>query len=223
MGWMRERTLVLVSGAFAAYRRAAVLAIGGFAPASKAEDYELMFRLHRAAIAAGGPLGVAVVSDARAATDAPGTPLRFLRQRRRWFAGFIETLVANRDLVGAARAGALGRSHLVVKTIDLLLPLYGLAALITLAAFLLAGGGVHVSVLAALAAKLLYDVVIHLWALALYRRWQGRALGWWVVPLIIIEPVVFQPLRQLGALLGWIDHLKRRIDWTHQRPTGAPA
>lgn len=223
MGWMREHTLVLVSGAFAAYRRSAVMAIGGFDPASKAEDYELMFRLHRAAIDVGTMLGVTVVSDARAVTDAPGTPLRFLRQRRRWFAGFIETLVANRDLVGAARAGALGRSHLVVKTIDLLLPLYGLAALITLAVFLIAGGGVHVSVLAALGAKLLYDVVIHLWALSLYSRWQGRALGWWVVPLILVEPLLFQPLRQLGALLGWIDHLKRRIDWTPQRPTGAPA
>ena len=223
MGWMRERTLVLVSGAFAAYRRTAVAAIGGFNPASKAEDYELMFRLHRAEIVAGRILGVAVVSDARAVTDAPGTPLRFLRQRRRWFAGFIETLIANRDLVGDARAGALGRSHLVVKTVDLLLPLYGLAALITLAVFLIAGGGVHPSVLAALAAKLLYDVVIHLWALSLYSRWQGRALGWWVVPLILVEPLLFQPLRQLGALLGWIDHLKRRIDWTPQRPTGAPA
>jgi cellulose synthase/poly-beta-1,6-N-acetylglucosamine synthase-like glycosyltransferase len=223
MGWMRERTLVLVSGAFAAYRRSAITAIGGFDPASKAEDYELMFRLHRAAIDAGTTLAVAVVSDARAVTDAPGTPLRFLRQRRRWFAGFIETLIANRDLVGAARAGALGRSHLVVKTVDLLLPLYGLAALITLAMFLIAGGGVHPSVLAALGAKLIYDVVIHLWALSLYRRWQRRALGWWVVPLILVEPILFQPLRQLGALLGWVDHLKRRIDWTPQRPTGAPA
>ena len=46
-----------------------------------------MFRLHRAAIDAGTTLAVAVVSDARAVTDAPGTPLRFLRQRRRWFAG----------------------------------------------------------------------------------------------------------------------------------------
>src|SRR5262249_28030291 len=124
--WAREQTLVLVSGAFAIFRRAPLVDVGGFDPSSKVEDYELLFRLHRASRDRGRELEVAVVRAARATTDAPARPLAFLRQRARWFAGFIETMFRNRDLVGNPRFGRLGDFHLVVKTIDMLLPVYAL-------------------------------------------------------------------------------------------------
>jgi cellulose synthase/poly-beta-1,6-N-acetylglucosamine synthase-like glycosyltransferase len=223
MGWMRERTLVLVSGAFAIFRRHLLEEVGGFDPASKAEDYELLFRLHRAAARRGQVLGAVVISDARAVTDAPGTVRQFLRQRTRWFAGFIETMVRHRSMVGDPACGRLGSYHLLIKTVDLLLPLYGLLAVVLLVVYLVAGGEIHAWILVLLLAKLAYDVALHLWSMALHRRWQGDGgltVGTFIATLL--EPVAFQPLRQLGAACGWIAWFRRRIDWAPQRPTGRP-
>lgn len=221
MGWMRDRTLVLVSGAFAVFRRPLLEEVGGFDPLSKAEDYELLFRLHHAAAKRGHVLGAVVISDARAITDAPGTVRQFLRQRTRWFAGFIETMVRHRGMVGNPQCGRLGTYHLLVKTVDLLLPLYGLLAVTLLVAYLITGGVIHAWILVLLLAKLAYDLGLHLWSMALHRRWQGTSgLTFGTFIATLLEPIAFQPLRQLGAAYGWIAFLRRRIDWAPQRPTG---
>ncbi len=103
MAWSRDDTLVLVSGAFAIFRRETLLAVGGFDPASNVEDYELLFRMHRRSWEERGqPLRVRVVGAARATTDVPSRAGTFLRQRTRWFAGFIETMFKNQDMGGAA-------------------------------------------------------------------------------------------------------------------------
>ncbi len=219
MGWTRAQTLVLVSGAFAAFRRSAVVAVGGFDPTSKVEDYELLFRLNRAAANQGNQCRVVVMPEARAITDVPGTIRQFLRQRSRWFAGFIETMVRHRDLVGDARCGRLGTVHLLLKTIDLVLPLYGLFALLVLIFFILSGGDIHPVIVWVLCAKLAYDLGIHLWSMSLHRWWQGgQGVTFLTVMATISEPILFQPLRQLGAALGWIAFLRGHIDWSPQRP-----
>ena len=220
LSWMRDDTLVLISGAFAAFRRARLEEVGGFDPLSLVEDYELMFRLHRRALESGAPLKARVVGRARATTDAPARPGIFLRQRTRWFAGFIETLFRNQDMVGSARHGRLGAWHLRLKTIDLLLPVYGLFALASLGAFLLSGKAVDRTIVFLLLFKLAFDLSCHFYAFSLYQRWQGKRLGAGRALLATLtEPLCFQLLRQLAALLGWIAFLRGRIEWHPQRLT----
>lgn len=221
--WTRAGTLVLVSGAFAAFRRERLTAVGGFDPRSRVEDYELLFRLHRAA--AGGSLRVAVLPRAVATTDAPATPRAFVRQRTRWFAGFLETMLRHRDLVGDRRVGALGTRHLPVKTGDMLLPLYGLAALAALIVFLLRDGAVHPLILVALGGKIVLDALLAAVGVALTRRWRGSAP---LAPLpaalaALTEPFGFQLLRQLGAASGWLALLRRRIEWAPRAAVRAAA
>ncbi len=221
LAWMREDTLVLVSGAFAAFRREQLTAAGGFDPACRVEDYELMFRLHRRSLERGRPLRVRVVSDARAVTDAPGRPLNFLRQRTRWFAGFLETMFRNHDMVGNAAYGRLGTFHLLVKTADTLLPVYAFSAGATLVLLLL-GRGVDRVILAVLAAKFCIDFACHAYCLFLHERWQRRRLTLRLflraALASLTEPYLFQIFRQIGALLGWLAFLRGNIDWAPQRP-----
>lgn len=206
-GWAAEGSLVLISGACAAYRRQALIAAGGYDRGSLVEDYEVMYRLN----ATQPGQRTAVIRQALATTDAPGSPGRFLRQRGRWFAGFIATLWRYRSLVGDPRQGALGLVHLRIKTLDLLLPLYGLAAGLALIVVLVRDGDLHPGVLAALVAKALIDAGLHAWAETWYQRWLGRrprVLGIAAaIAASLAEQVAFQPLRQLGAACGWWRHL----------------
>ncbi|MGN6817630.1 MAG: glycosyltransferase family 2 protein, partial [Sphingomonas sp.] len=64
--WERLNGLLLVSGAFAAFRTKAVVEVGGFDPDCLVEDYELIHRLHRVAHDSGRDWQVRVVGAALA-------------------------------------------------------------------------------------------------------------------------------------------------------------
>ena len=223
--WMRLDSLLLISGAFAGFRRSAALEVGGFDPDCLVEDYELIHRLKRYGALHKRGWTTRVLGAARAKTEAPSTLPAFLRQRRRWFGGFLQTQYWYRDMVGNQRYGALGLAMLPVKAIDTLQPLYGLTAFALLCTYAAEGrlrilepiGGI-------VAAKILIDFSFQLWAIHLYRRWVGErraASLWQAVFASIIEPFSFQLLRHVGAALGWVVFLGGRQTWGAQRRAGA--
>ncbi|HEV3105944.1 MAG TPA: glycosyltransferase family 2 protein, partial [Trinickia sp.] len=167
--WMRTNSLLLVSGAFACFRRDALLMVGGFDPQCLVEDYELIHRLRRYAVEHGKSWRVRVIGDAQAHTDAPGTLPSFLRQRRRWFAGFLQTQFWNRDMTGNRRYGALGLMMMPVKAIDTLQPIYGLTAFILLLFFVFTGQlSIALPVSGVIIAKIVVDLAFHVWSVYLY-------------------------------------------------------
>ena len=213
--WMETNSLLLISGAFAGFRRDALVRIGGFDPDSLVEDYEVMHRIHRFSRDNGLGWHVRVVGSAQASTDSPGSLIPFLRQRRRWFAGFLQTQYWNRDMIGNARYGALGTAMLPVKALDTVQPLYGLAAFGLLVYFITTANVViAVPIIIAMAAKVVIDLLYLLWSLRLYRNWTGHRIGAGGALLAaVIEPVTFQLLRHVGAAWGWIVFLTGRQVW----------
>jgi cellulose synthase/poly-beta-1,6-N-acetylglucosamine synthase-like glycosyltransferase len=222
--WARQDGLLLISGAFAAYRRQAVLAVGGFDTDCLVEDYELTHRLLHHAVTQGLRWRTDVIGGARARTEAPGALGAFLRQRRRWFGGFLQTQLWYRHMIGNRRYGRLGTRMLPVKAFDTMQPLYGLTSI-----GLLVGNGLtgHYSVtnpvVLVISGKIGLDLLFYLWSLLLYRRWVGPSLqvtlGWAVVAALI-EPFSFQLLRHGGAALGWISFLTRQRRWGSQQRIG---
>jgi cellulose synthase/poly-beta-1,6-N-acetylglucosamine synthase-like glycosyltransferase len=221
--WMQLNGLLLVSGAFAAFRREAVLSVGGFDPDCMVEDYELIHRLHRRSCDAGLGWHVGVVGDALARTDAPASIRGFLKQRQRWFGGFLQTQYWNRDMVGNAHYGLLGTRMLPVKALDTLQPIYGIAAFIILIV-LFATGRFYLAfpILLVMIAKIVIDLTFHLWSLGIYKRWTGQREGLRLGPALIAaiaEPFSFQLLRHTGALYGWYAFLRGSQTWTRQTRT----
>jgi cellulose synthase/poly-beta-1,6-N-acetylglucosamine synthase-like glycosyltransferase len=225
--WMQVDSLLLVSGAFAGFRRDALLAVGGFDPDCLVEDYELIHRLRQHAVAHGLDWRVRVLGGAQARTEAPSTLPAFLRQRRRWFGGFLQTQYWYRAMVGDRRYGWLGTLMLPVKAVDTLQPLYGLTAFALLVFYLLAGRlGVLLPVAVFIGGKITIDLAFHLWSVHLYRRWVGdttRASLWEALLAALAEPFTFQLMRHTGAAWGWVSFLTGRGGWGVQQRVGMAA
>ena len=83
--------VTVVPGAVGAWRRSAVLAVGGYRGDTLAEDMDLTWRLRRA--------GWRITAEAQALawTEAPETWRAFLRQRQRWAFGSLQVLWKHRD------------------------------------------------------------------------------------------------------------------------------
>jgi cellulose synthase/poly-beta-1,6-N-acetylglucosamine synthase-like glycosyltransferase len=220
--WMQYDMLLLISGAFAAYRRNVLESAGGFDTTSWVEDYELTHRVYRNAYDSGHTITVKTLSSARGTTDAPAAVDTFLNQRRRWFAGFIATHFKYHEMVGNGRYGAVGRYMLCLKTLDLLLPIYALAAAVVLVVLLSVRHSLDIFIIKVIITKLIFDLVLHAYSIVLYQRWLGIPLSrkLWIQSLgaTLAEPFVFQIMRQLGAVFGWVAFLRRKIDWMPQRP-----
>ncbi|MGY4398860.1 cellulose synthase/poly-beta-1,6-N-acetylglucosamine synthase-like glycosyltransferase [Sphingomonas sp. UYAg733] len=221
--WEQVSSLLLISGAFAAFRRDAVIAVGGFDADCMVEDYELIHRLYRHAADIGCDWRVRVVGGALAYTDAPADMLSFLRQRRRWFGGFLQTQHWNRDMVGNAHFGRLGTKMLPIKALDTFQPVYGLAAFVILIVLVVTGRFmIALPILVVMLVKIAIDLTFHLWSLGIYKRWTGQEKGLSIGPAIvaaIAEPFTFQLLRHAGAIWGWIAFLTGRETWHAQSRT----
>jgi len=218
IAWMRSDALLLVSGAFAGFRRSALLRVGGFDPECLVEDYELIHRLHRYGRDHELAWQVRVLSTPQAITDAPGTLPSFLRQRRRWFAGFLQTQYWNCDMTFNGRYGSVGRWMLPIKAIDTMQPIYGLTALVLLLCFAALGRlTIVLPVVAVIGTKILIDIGFHLWWVHIYSRWTGQraGLGGFGMALLsaLVEPFSFQVLRHAGATWGWCAFITRRHRW----------
>ncbi len=218
--WSRLDSLLLISGAFAGFRSTALLEVGGFDCDCLVEDYELIHRLMRFSAQHHRGWHTAVLGRARALTDAPASAGAFLRQRRRWFGGFLQTQFWYRDMVGNRRYGWLGLAMLPVKAADTLQPVYGLTALALLAWFLATGQfAVLLPAAGIMAGKVCIDLGFHLWSVVLYRRWTGDAHSTRLSHAIlaaIAEPFTFQVFRHSGAALGWLAFLTGQRSWGTQ-------
>jgi glycosyltransferase involved in cell wall biosynthesis len=218
IAWMRADALLLVSGAFAAFRREPLLTVGGFDPDCLVEDYELIHRLHRFSHDHGLNWRVNVLSAPRAVTDAPASLPSFLRQRRRWFAGFLQTQYWNCDMTFNRRYGTLGSWMLPIKALDTMQPIFGLTAFALLIGFGVSGRlSIVLPVLAVILSKICIDVGFHLWWVHVYGRWTGQPMNRGSLGLALLaalaEPFSFQLMRHAGAAWGWFSFVTRRHSW----------
>lgn len=229
--WMNLGGLLLISGAFAAFRCGPLREVGGFDPDCLVEDYEVIHRLRR--VGAQRRLGwrTAVLGDAQARTEAPATPMAFLRQRRRWYAGFLQTQWWYRDMVGVRRYGAVGMRMLPLKALDTVQPLIGLGSWSMLLWSVARGRLSLAAVIAScVGAKAVFDLACQAWLWRGHRRWRGEpgndAGGLTLVGTLmtaVIEPWTFQLLRLAGGVWGWLHFLTGRQHWERSSRGGLPA
>lgn len=213
LAWQQDRALQLIAGAFAGFRRDAFLSVGGFDPYSLVEDYDLAHRLHRHASDHGLPWTIAVVGKALCYTEAPATPLSLIRQRRRWFGGFLQIHWLNRDMIANRRFHRLGTRLMTVKTIDTIQPFVGLTAAASLGLGL-ESGAVIAPLLFVLFPRLLINLASTLWAHRAYSRWTGqpsRPIAPAALLAGAIEGWSYRLVRHVGEVWGWSVTVRREM------------
>jgi cellulose synthase/poly-beta-1,6-N-acetylglucosamine synthase-like glycosyltransferase len=110
------RAIMVAPGACAAWRRDAVLGVGGYSRSTLAEDCDLVLELQQN--------GYEITQDDEAMcfTEAPETAGALARQRFRWMFGTIQAIWKHRRMIFNPRYGWLGMLTLPSAAISVLLP-----------------------------------------------------------------------------------------------------
>lgn len=186
------RCMPTVPGAIGAFRRRAVLAIGGVSDDTLAEDTDLTMALWR------GGWRVVFEERARAWTEAPSTLPQLWRQRYRWSYGTMQSMWKHRKAVfESGAAGKFGRRGLAQMTLfQVVLPM--LAPLIDVFAIY---GLLFLDPLATMAAwssVLVIQLIAAIYAFRLEREKLGVL---WLLPLqqIVYRQLMYAVLVQSAA------------------------
>lgn len=218
LAWSHLDSALAVPGACSAFRRETLLAIGGFNARSWVEDYEVIYRMQRHLRTRWQCCRVRVEPGLRVYTQAPETIQSFLRQRRRWSGGFVETMWQHREMVGNARYGLIGRAYLVYNTLRLPAQLLYVLAGITMTTI---GLVLHQALFfptgwfGLLWLKGVLDIAMSLGGIAFYNRYFQRRevslLG--VAGELPLNLLLLLPLLQISNAWGWVSCWYRRANW----------
>ncbi len=108
LGWSWLNGLLIISGAFGAFRTDVLRAVGGYARDTVGEDMEVVVRIHRYCRQLRRPYRVVFVPDPVCWTEVPTRLGALRRQRRRWQRGLVEVLAKHRDIFFRPRQGVVG-------------------------------------------------------------------------------------------------------------------
>lgn len=222
IGLAHARVCLQVSGAFGAFRRDLLLRSGGFCSTSLVEDYEIIYRLHRDLIARQADYRIVVTPQAIAYTDGPESIGAFIRQRTRWFAGFLQTLWDYREMIFSPRHGRIGLFMLPVKMVDAVLPIWGLISLVILLVIASSGQAtLSAAALLLFTGKWFYDALLTGWMLSWLRRLlPGHSLALSkrrIAYCVATDGLIFHWFRQAAVLNAYSWMIRRVRHWEQAR------
>lgn len=199
---------MVVPGPLGAFRRSALDAVGRYDPDTLTEDFDTTLKVLKTGNV------IQSTNFAEAYTEAPETLRDLYRQRHRWYAGTLQTLVKHGDVVRNPRFGFLtgvGYPYLLVSMI--LVPIMGLLALA--AGILAALSGMLVEFLLIVGMFVVLETLIALLALLM----DGEDLKLLAfAPLFVIGYRQIRDFFRLEAMVQVL--LRRKVGWTRAERVG---
>jgi len=108
VGWDSMNAILILSGTFSLFNKAAVLEIGGYKTNLVSEDMEIIIHLHNYHINHKKPYRIKFISDPICWTEVPETFKMLGRQRRRWHLGLMQSIFEHKTMLFNPRYGKLG-------------------------------------------------------------------------------------------------------------------
>lgn len=100
--------LLIISGAFGAFKKSAVIDAGGYTKDCIGEDMELVVKLHKIMRKKGIPYKIRFLEDPVCWTQPPENLRDLYKQRKRWQIGLINTLLNHKHMVFNPKYGSVG-------------------------------------------------------------------------------------------------------------------
>lgn len=218
MAWSRMNGLLLISGAFGAFDREIVIAVGGYDHSTVGEDMELVVRMRRYMEEANLPYEVAYIPDPLCWTEAPASYKILGRQRNRWTRGTIETLRMHRKMFFNPRYGVLGMvSYPYWFFFEFLAPIIEFVGFLAFLVFVCLGLMDWPFFLALLLTIYAFAAVFSSFAILMevltYNQYKKRKEIATLMLTALIEPIIFHPFVVWSAVKGNIDLLRKKKAW----------
>lgn len=100
--------LLIISGAFGAFRKEALISVGGYTTNCIGEDMEIVVKIHRGMRKAGKPYKISFLPDPICWTQPPDNLRDLYKQRKRWQIGLINVLLRHKDMAFNPKYGKTG-------------------------------------------------------------------------------------------------------------------
>lgn len=108
MGWNALGCLLIISGAFGAFRKDVVVQVGGYSGNTIGEDMELVVKIHKHLRKNKTKYSIKFIPDPVCWTQAPEKIKDLRGQRRRWQIGLMDSLFRHKELLLNPRYGIIG-------------------------------------------------------------------------------------------------------------------
>ena len=108
IGWDALNSMLIVSGAFGLFSKAAVVECGGYRNDTVGEDMELVVRLHRIMREKKRNYRITFIPDPVCWTEVPEKLKILSRQRNRWQRGLIDSMFLNIKMLFNPKYGTIG-------------------------------------------------------------------------------------------------------------------
>jgi peptidoglycan-N-acetylglucosamine deacetylase len=202
--------VIVVPGAFGAFRREAVVNTGHYDSDTITEDFDLTLKIQKAYGS------IAASTSAIAYTEVPDTLSGLYRQRMRWVEGTYQTVAKHRDTFWNARYGNLHRVIFPLLILSFVVPFATMTA--WTAAILLAVSGSLLSVLEMLVLFMLIQFFVALVALSLDNTSFSLA------PYSFLLVIGYRQFLDCVSILAFTHFLvkgrKRNIEWKRVERVG---
>lgn len=108
VGWDAINAILIISGTFSLFNKAAVIGVGGYDVKHVSEDMEMIVKLRKYHEKHKNPYRIRFIPDPICWTEVPENLSMLGRQRRRWHMGLIQSIIKHRTIMLNPRYGKLG-------------------------------------------------------------------------------------------------------------------
>lgn len=225
VGWASLNMLLIISGAFGMFNKAAVLNAGGYRTDTVGEDMELITRLHRIMRKQKRKYSVKFLPEPVCWTEAPESLSVLSRQRNRWQRGLLESIMLNREIMFNPRYGRIGFFALPFALfIEGLGPIVEFVGLVTLITSWYLGTLDALFAGAFLSAAILLGVVMSTSALVVeeltFRRFPQTGMIVKLFIMGILENFGYRQLHAWWRLMAIKDFIFGKKAWGEMTRTG---
>jgi len=225
IGWSTMRSLMIISGAFGLYRKAEVIAVGGYDRSSQTEDLELVLKLHDHLRRQKRRYRIVFVPDPVCWTEVPSTFRVLARQRNRWHRGLVQSLWRHRRMMFNPKYGVIGWVAMPYFVLfELFGPFVEVLGYITIPLAYLLGILNFDFFLLFLVFSIIFGIFLSIAAVLLEEISFRRYPGWQHLAMLVLGGVLenfgFRQVLSLFKVKAFWDYLWRRKSWGRMEREG---